>query len=100
MNPLDAPVTFEYFGKETALSLREYLQLLLTDLWERGWQFDGKRPFGFSGWKSDVRVALVRSGHVKGKLDENGYLQQMSDEECDHAHALVHGLIREVFQDG
>lgn len=37
---------------------REYFRKLLKALWEEGDSFSGKRPFGNSGWDSDLFDAL------------------------------------------
>jgi hypothetical protein len=61
-----------------ARSVREYLSALLAQVWERDEEFSGKRPFGNSGWKWEIRTALVKGGLVEGRLDADGYL-----DECD-----------------
>lgn len=95
---LDIPVEFEYFGKSTTLPLRDYLRMLLSDLWERTSQFDGKRPYGSSIWKSDVFIAMIKSGHIAGGLDENGWVGTLTDEEEQKADEMVHALIRDIFR--
>jgi hypothetical protein len=42
-------------------TVRDYLVALLAKLWEDQEGFDGKRPFGNSGWDSDLITALVRA---------------------------------------
>ena len=76
------------------LTIRGYLHLLLTTLWEEGESFNGKRPFGNSGWEYDLYLPLVKADVVNGTLDEDGYL-----DECDNksADALVFELINECF---
>jgi hypothetical protein len=55
-----------------ATTIRGYLKALLTDLWEEGECFSGKRPFGNSGWEWDLYRALVKGGAIKGRIDEDG----------------------------
>lgn len=54
------------------LTVREYLCRLLAAVWEEEEGFDGKRPFGNSGWQRDVYAALIGAGFIEGKLDSNG----------------------------
>lgn len=53
------PVTNNYLGETT---VRGYLKALLLQLWEQGESFSGKRPFGDSGWHSELTNALMDSG--------------------------------------
>lgn len=50
------------------LTIREYLQSLLTTLWEEKESFSGKRPFGNSGWENELYTPLVEAGLVEGKM--------------------------------
>lgn len=59
--------------------IREYLKRLLTDLWRKEESFNGKRPFGNSGWQLDVYAALARGGVISGTFDENGYLDDVDE---------------------
>lgn len=66
-----------------ANTLRGYLIALLTTLWEEGEGFSGKRPFGNSGWESDIYKALIQGGFVIGKLDEDGYIDTVDSEQAN-----------------
>lgn len=99
MKLLDIPVAFEYHGRETTLPLRNYLRTLLSDLWARTSQFEGKRPYGSSGWKTDVFGAMIRSGHIKGELDENGWVETLTDKERQKADKMIQVLINDIFRD-
>lgn len=57
-----------------AATIRDYLIKLLAKVWQEGEGFDGKRPFGNSGWDGELAIALVRAGFVEGEIDEDGYL--------------------------
>ena len=72
-----------------------YLEALLTKLWREGEGFNGKRPFGNSGWKYDVYKPLIREGLVDGVIDEDGYI-----EEVDYAKAdeFIAKLITSIFK--
>jgi len=53
-----------------ATTIREYLVKLLEMVWEEGEGFDGKRPFGNSGWEMDLLIPLAESGFISGHKDE------------------------------
>lgn len=79
------------------VSVREYLRQLLTTLWEERDEFSGKRPFGNSGWEYDVYLGLVKAGLLEGKIDEDGYLE---DVDAKRGHQLIKGAIQYVFAGG
>lgn len=60
-----------------AETVREYLVALLVTLWVEGEGFSGKRPFGNSAWEYEVYTALIRAELVEGKLDEDGYIEEV-----------------------
>lgn len=76
------------------LSIRDYLHKLLHKLWSHGEGFSSKRPFGNSGWESDIYAALVAGGFVNGELDEDDYLVSCNE---DDANQLVFDMIDAVF---
>jgi hypothetical protein len=78
-----------------ALTIREYFFQLLNTLWEEGEGFSGKRPFGNSCWEHEIYQALVVGKHIKGALDEDGYLE---DYDRDAANKLVTKMIQAIFQ--
>lgn len=71
-SPLDAAMDKNDSGQST---VRGYLIELLHTLLAEEEGFSGKRPFGNSGWMSDLEQALVKSGHVNGRLDEDGFVE-------------------------
>lgn len=75
-------------------TIAEYLEALLTTLWEEGEGFSSNRPFGNSGWQYDIYKGLVREKVVKGTLDDDGYIEDF-DEEA--AQQVVLQLIQFVF---
>lgn len=90
-NVLDAPLSgWATEGK----NVREFLSLLLVKVWREDEGFNGKRPFGNSGWKSDVYKALVKAGALEGTLDEDGYLD---DCDRDAGDELILAAIRDIF---
>ena len=56
---LDLPMSDNDAGAKT---VREYLQHLLLTLWQKRDGFNGKKPFGNSGWEYDIYRALVQAG--------------------------------------
>jgi len=90
---LDAPMDPNE-NDARASTVREYLVALLARLWEDKEAFNGKRPFGNSGWENDIYLALVRAGLVVGSVDEEeGWLDECDDEGAD---VLVATAIREL----
>lgn len=73
-----------------ASTIKEYLIKLLTELWEKGEGFSGKRPFGNSGWEYELYLPLVKAGAVNGKLDSEGYIQEV---DTDAANTLIFDAI-------
>lgn len=80
MNILDLPMQQ---NDAKAATIREYLKALLAAVWERDESFSGKRPFGNSGWKSEVYAALIKAGAVTGRLDDEGCVEECEDGEAD-----------------
>ncbi len=66
-NILDVKMLDNDAGAET---IKDYLKALLERLWEAGEGFSGKRPFGNSGWEYELYKPLIKTGLVKGELDE------------------------------
>lgn len=72
MSPLlDAPMGKNDAGAKT---VRQYFLKLLLTLVQDGEGFSGKRPFGNSGWEYELAIAWIKSGHLLGSLDEDGYV--------------------------
>lgn len=76
-------------------TLRSYLQDLLQTLWVEEEGFSGKRPFGNSGWQYDVYAALVRAGVLEGRIDEDGYLDEVDSAAGEQ---LVLAVIDRIFR--
>ena len=58
-----------------AKTIREYLGRLLLALWNEGEGFSGKRPLGNSGWENELYLPLVKAGEIKGRVDDDGWLE-------------------------
>lgn len=76
-------------------SIREYLVKLLLLVWKDGECFDGKRPFGNSGWDFDIYKPLGAAGLVELVLDEDGYIDRFDWEEQQKADRLIEAAIQE-----
>lgn len=75
-------VTFDCdFGEN--VTVREYLAKLLETLWLEGENFNGKRPFGNSGWQDELYKPLIMNGYIEGKLDEDGYVEEIDYGKAD-----------------
>ena len=76
---------FEVYQSEGAVTLtvREYFRDLLRRLWDEGEGFSGKRPYGDSGWWSDIWVGMVKAGIFEGTLDEDGYPESDPPDDYD-----------------
>jgi hypothetical protein len=77
-------------GAET---VKDYLLALLEQVWVENEGFSGKRPFGNSGWESDIYVALIKAGLVPGTLDEHDYIDEIDTVKADN---LIVQAIREL----
>lgn len=71
-------------------TVRAYLAHLLADVWRDGEGFNGKRPFGNSSWEYDLYLPLIKAGLIRGKLDEDGYID---DVDANAANKLIHDAI-------
>lgn len=76
-----------------APTVRAYLIELLSDVWECGEDFNGKRPFGNSGWEYDLYVPMVRAGMIEGTFDHDGYPEDMDD---SRGYEIIAAAIKEL----
>jgi hypothetical protein len=76
------------------LTVRQYLHEIFRLVWDSPESFDGKRPFGNSGWEYDLYFPLARAGFIDlGTFDEDGDPYNWTQEQINIAHAYVHDLI-------
>ena len=76
---LNCPIAKGCHGLGDAQTVRDFFINAMVELWNEGEGFSGKRPFGDSGWDYEIAKSLVAAGIVEGKLDEEGYLDSVSD---------------------
>lgn len=79
-----------------AATIREYLLRLLAIVWEKGSDFNSKRPFGYSSWEFDVYTALVRAGYISGTFDEDGAIDDVPVDQIRRADELILLAIRRL----
>lgn len=75
-------------------TVKDFLERLLLTLWTEEENFSGKRPFGDSGWKQDIVIALIKAKLIDGELDEDGYIENYDRHEFEK---LMKNLIAYVF---
>ena len=90
LSALEVRMGYEFEGT----SVRDHLHALLTKLWNDGECFNGKRPFGNSGWEYDLYAPLISAGFIAGELDEDGCIEKMDKEQAD---SYVFDLITAAF---
>lgn len=52
------------------ITVRTYLHKLLSTLWDEQEGFNGKRPFGNSGWEYELHYPLIKNGFVPGDIEQ------------------------------
>lgn len=63
-----------------ATTIGQYLIRLSQQCWLEEDGFSGKRPFGNSGWSHDIDKALIRANAVHGRLDGDGYIDDIDSQ--------------------
>ena len=66
------------------ITIKDYLKELMLTLWKEAEGFSGKRPFGNSGWQYDIAACLIKNNIVDGKLDEDGYVDEVDFNDVDN----------------
>jgi hypothetical protein len=77
------------------ISIRQYLYDLMSTLWTETDGFDGKRPFGNSGWDYEVYASLIKHGLIPGSLDEDGYIEKMDEVEANNF--VINNILKPLF---
>lgn len=88
---LDLPIEPE--NDADASTVRGYLLELLATLWQQGEDFSSKRPFGNGAWQYSIYKVLLQAGLVAGRLDEDGYVEDVDRAAADD---LIFRAIRDV----
>lgn len=87
---------FECRDLNKMVTISEYLKTLLKTLWEEEEGFSGKRPFGNSGWKSDIFECLVKNSVIDGRLDSEGYIDRI---DYDTGDKIIYLLLDYLFDE-
>lgn len=69
---LACPMIGGLHRKSGARTVGHFLCILAGEVWLRQECFDGKRPFGNSGWNWDVLEALIAAGIIEDDEDGQG----------------------------
>ena len=77
------------------VTIREFFYELMKTLWEEGESFSGKRPFGNSGWDSDLVTCLIKNKVIDGDLDEDGYISKCNWDETNEL--ILQKVIKPLF---
>lgn len=79
-----------------AATVGDYLIALLAKVWQEGEEFNGKRPFGNSGWEYELYLPLVRAGYVVGTIVDD----ELDDCDIETARELIANAIEALRPDG
>ena len=82
----DLPINVQSLEESETVTLKQYFHMLLLKLWISEEVFDGRRPWGNSGWTYDVFVVLIKNGLIPGKIDDEGFVKEV---DVDEAKAFV-----------
>lgn len=77
------------------VTVRQFFFELMKTLWIEQEMFDGKRPFGNSAWDGDLIACLIKNKLIKGKLDEDGYIDDYDSKEAEKF--VISKIIKPLF---
>ena len=58
-------------------------------VWKEGECFNGKRPFGNSGWEYDLYIPLAKANYIKALFDEEGHVSEIDEKSANKIIADV-----------
>lgn len=103
----DEILDYKYYDEDSDTnSLREYFQALLTLVIVEDKGFDGKRPFGNSGWKYlTILKNLAIQGVIASKMtiERNEYGEEQFEVDCldsEEGMKVVMSLLKYMFYEG
>lgn len=81
-------LSMSFFSQELnqEVTLKQYLVILAKTVWQEAEGFSGKRPWGNSSWQYEVYTAMIKNGFVAGKLDSDGYVEEL---DCPTADKMI-----------
>jgi len=75
---LDQPFRSGEWSNDNAdVTLREYFKRMLVQVFAEGEGFSGKRPFGDSGWQSQLEFDMVKAGLLPPDPQNNADFGEM-----------------------
>ena len=80
INVLD--LKFESDDLDKEITIRNFFFELMKELWIEQECFNGKRPFGNSGWDGDLICCLIKNKLITGEIDDDGYLEDYNEDEA------------------
>lgn len=83
-----------------AQTVGQFLGLLLSTLWLQTELFSGKRPFGNSDWQYTVYKAMGKAGIAEIVFDEDGYIENFTNEAQISADELILQSIKLMYNHG
>jgi hypothetical protein len=87
-------IKFKSRDLEREVTIKEYFIALLEALWNEKEGFDGKRPFGYSGWEYEIYRVLVKNNLIPGKLHEDGGIKEYDRKTADEF--VLNNIIRKI----
>lgn len=88
---LDFNYDFREHGK---ITIRDWLEKILSKLMDEEDSFSSKYPFGDSDWNYDLPYALVKAGAVDGDVSDDGYVECCDD--MPKAKKIILALVAEM----
>lgn len=86
---------FESTDLNKKITIRDFFKELLATLFKEGEGFNGKRPFGNSGWDYDLCDCLAQNGIIDGECSDNfGFT--VWDYDSKEAERKILELIKEL----
>ena len=97
LDPADDPYGHEFGGART---IREFFGNCMIMLWEEQDGFNGKRPYGNSGWATGLIFAVAKDRNLPGRkgeplIDEDGYFNSIDPKAEEAVEAELHAALVE-----
>lgn len=83
-----------------AQTVGQFLGLLLSTLWLQAEEFSGKRPLSNSDWQYTVYKAMGKAGIAEIEFDEDGYIENFTNEAQISADELILQSIKLMYNHG
>jgi hypothetical protein len=90
---LNTPIECEF----EEFTINQYLCELLITLLVKRESFNGKHPFGDSGWENYLLESMAKGGFIEATFDSEGYLDKISKEEEEKTFELIKDVVLYCF---